>query len=76
MDGWIELRCEGKMHGQLNPQSLTLVTARGDWVYVYDLAATVRERRPVVTRLRATEYNTTSPQINGEMLPVTGRNGD
>lgn len=53
---WIELRCDGKMHGQLNIESLTLVTARGDWVYVYDLVATARERRPIVTRLRAEEY--------------------
>lgn len=53
------------MHGQLN-SDLQLVTARGDWVYVYDLAATLRERRPVVTRLRAEEYSTTVPLINGE----------
>lgn len=55
------------MHGQLNPESLTLVTAKGDWVYVYDLVATVRERRPIVTRLRVTEYITTSPHLNGEI---------
>lgn len=71
---WIELRCDGKMHGQLN-ENLQLVTARGDWVYVYDLAATLRERRPVVTRLLAKEYSTASPQINGETLCVTGHSG-
>lgn len=64
---WIELRCDGKMHGQLNSQ-LTLVTAKGDWVYVYDLVATLRERRPVVVRLRVEEYSTTAPRINGEPL--------
>lgn len=64
---WIELRCDGKMHGQLN-NNLTLVTTKGDWVYVYDLPATLRERRPVVTRLRAGEKNTPVPRTNGETL--------
>lgn len=67
---WIELRCDGKMHGQLN-SDLTLVTAKGDWVYVYDLAATLRERRPVVMRLRAEEYSTAVPLINGERQAFT-----
>lgn len=76
MGQWIELRCEGKMHGQLNSGDLTFVTTKGDWVYVYDLAATVRERRPIVTRLRATEYNTASPRVNGKTLVVSGQDGD
>jgi hypothetical protein len=63
---WIELRCDGKLHGRLS-ESLTLVTAKGDWVYVYDLVATVRERRPIVTRLRVTEYSTGAPHLNGEI---------
>lgn len=53
------------MHGQLNAQSLTLVTARGEWVYVYDLVATVRAGRPIVTRLRVNEYSTAAPHLNG-----------
>lgn len=73
---WIELRCGGKMHGQLNIESLTLVTAKGDWVYVYDLVATLRERRPVVVRLRAEQYSTTPPHLSGEVSAVTGRSGD
>lgn len=64
---WIELRCEGKMHGQLN-SDLQLVTARGDWVYVYDLAATLRERRPVVMRLRAEEYSTAVPLVTDRQI--------
>lgn len=64
---WIELRCEGKMHGQLN-SDLQLVTARGDWVYIYDLAATLRERRPVVMRLRAEEYSTAVPLITHRQM--------
>lgn len=67
----IDLRCEGKLHGQLDPESLTLITAKGDWMYVYDLAATVRERRPVVIRLRAGEYSTsTSRGDRGQQAEV------
>lgn len=55
------------MHGQLN-SDLQLVTARGDWVYVYDLAATLRERRPVVMRLRAEEYSTAVPLITHRQM--------
>ncbi|MGE3487922.1 MAG: hypothetical protein AB7L09_24645 [Nitrospira sp.] len=62
---WIDLRCDGKMHGQLN-NNFTLVTVRGDWIYVYDLPATLRERRPVVIRLRAGDYNTPTSKTNDE----------
>lgn len=62
---WIELRCEGKMHGQLN-SDLLFVTVRGDWAYIYDLAATIRERRPIVTRIKAEDYSTYGPLVNGD----------
>jgi hypothetical protein len=55
MEGtWIELRAEGaELHGRLNVTTLELMTGRrGRWV-CYDLVATLRERRPVVTRIRA-----------------------
>ncbi|MBX3014845.1 MAG: hypothetical protein KF832_25215 [Caldilineaceae bacterium] len=65
---WIELRCDGKMHGQVN-SDLTLVTAKGDWVYVYDLPATLREQRPVVTRLRAADYHH-APVSAGKTMPI------
>lgn len=55
------------MHGQLN-SDLQLVTARGDWVYIYDLAATLRERRPVVMRLRAEEYSTAVPLVTDRQI--------
>lgn len=64
----IDLRCEGKLHGQLDVESLTLITAKGDWMYVYDLAATVRERRAVVVRLRAGDYNIEFPHLHGEKI--------
>lgn len=64
----IDLRCEGKLHGQLDVESLTLITAKGDWMYVYDLAATVRERRAVVIRLRAGDYTTASTHLNEEKI--------
>lgn len=56
MANGIEVRCEGKMLGVLNPETLIFVVARGDWVYVCDLLATSRERRPVVERMRVSDY--------------------
>lgn len=53
---WIELRSEGdELHGRLNVATLELMTGRrGRFVY-YDLRATVREGRAVVTRVRVSE---------------------
>lgn len=44
----IELRAGGKFHGQLDPATMLLTVCERDRVYVYDLAASIREGRSVV----------------------------
>ena len=51
---WIELRDDaGRLHGRLDLTSLLLETKVNKREAVFDLAATLRERRPVVTRVRS-----------------------
>lgn len=51
-NGWLELRDDaGRLHGRLDLSSGWLETKVHSRAVVFDLAATLREKRPVVVRL-------------------------